>query len=67
MQHLWLMQRLLWALSLLFGSLGIFILYFVLAGQLSPTYSAHGAIFIGAAFAIVFSLAPLKDKSDRPR
>ena len=60
MLHLWLMQRLLWALSLTFGSLGIFLLYFVLNGQLSPEHSAHAAILIGAAMAIVLTPSPLK-------
>ena len=66
MLHLWLMQRLLWVLSLMFGGLGIFILYFVSSGQLSPAHSAYAAIFVGAAVAIVFSLFLLKDRGDRP-
>jgi len=60
------MQRLLWALSLMLGSLGVFILYFVLVGPLSSGFSVHVAILIGAASAIVLGLSPSKDKGARP-
>jgi hypothetical protein len=56
MLHICLMQRLLWVLSFMFGSVGIFILCSILIGQLSPAHSAHAVIFIGSAIAIVWSL-----------
>ncbi len=62
----WLMQRLLWSLSLMFGSLGIFLLYFDVTAGLSPALYAYAGIFLGAALMIVGSLPHLKDKGDRP-
>ena len=66
MPHFWLMQRLLWALSVMFGSLAIFLLYFILIGRLSLVVSAYVVIFLGAALVIVGSLPHLKDKGGRP-
>jgi 1,4-dihydroxy-2-naphthoate octaprenyltransferase len=65
MPHLWLMQYLLWALSLMFGSLGVFVLYFILTGRLSLALTAFAVALLASAGAIVCSLPNLKDRGDR--
>jgi putative Mn2+ efflux pump MntP len=49
------MRAALWAMSMLFGGLGIFFLYHSLS---NPILSAYALIFIGCASAIVWSLRP---------
>jgi hypothetical protein len=44
-----------WAFSILFGSLGVFCVYFSFS---SPTAAAHAVIFLGMATAIVWGTAP---------
>jgi hypothetical protein len=41
-----------WAFSILFGSLGVFCVYF---SYLSPDVAAHAIIFLGIALALVWA------------
>jgi 1,4-dihydroxy-2-naphthoate octaprenyltransferase len=58
------MRHLLWAMSTTFGSLGIFILYFILIGRLSLALGAYAVICLAAAVAICCSLPHIKDKDN---
>jgi hypothetical protein len=53
MLPLMVMRAALWAMSMLFGGLGIFLLYHSIS---NPILSAYALIFIGSASAIVWSL-----------